>query len=153
MNLQLPRLKSDETLPANSDGEGSVGYPRYPELPLDPDGSQADLGSKILNYIGLALKHKYLVTVVVAIFLFGGLIMTLQMPKVYSASTTVKIDRSVPQVFRSQTAQTEPWSVWGDDAQFYETQYELIRSRALAERVEWVTSSCSTIATIQVRGR
>jgi capsular exopolysaccharide synthesis family protein len=69
----------------------------------------------------------------VGIFLFGGIIVTLQTPKIYSASTTMKIDRSVPQVFKSQTTQTEPG--WGDETQFYETQYELIRSRALAERV------------------
>jgi len=135
VNLHLPRVKTDETLPAKGDSAGPVDSPRYPELPLDPEGSQADPGSRLLNYVGLALKHKYLVAVVVAIFLFSGVIMTLQMPKIYSASTTVKIDRSVPQVFKSQTAQTESWSAWGDDTQFYETQYELIRSRALAERV------------------
>ena len=72
---------------------------------------------------------------VVAIFLFGGVIMTLQMPKIYTASTTVEIGRSVPQAFKSQTAQKELWRAWGHDKKFYKTQYELIRSRALAERV------------------
>ena len=109
MNLYLPRVKTDETLPAKGDSAGPVVSPRYPELPLDPEGSQADLGSRLLNYVELALKHKYLATAVVAIFLFGGVIMTLQMPKIYTASTTVEIGRSVPQAFKSQTAQKELW--------------------------------------------
>jgi polysaccharide biosynthesis transport protein len=68
---------------------------------------------------------------VIAIFMFGGVIETMLTPKIYSASTTIKIDRSVPTVFKSRAAEAESYDVTG----FYQTQYELIRSRALAERV------------------
>ena len=126
--MNLPRVKLDKTLPASGDGGGPVESPRYPEVALEQGGLQSDLA----NYVALVLKHKYMIMIVVTIFLFGGVIVTLQMPRIYSASTTVKIDRLVPQIFKSQYAQV---SVWSDDTQFYETQYELIRSRAIAERV------------------
>ena len=131
MNLHLPQLKTNETLPARADGD-AVGFPRYPEVPLDQDGTEI-LRSRLLYYISIALKHKLLVAAIVGIFLFGGFIKTLLTPKIYSATTTIKIDRSVPQVFKSQTTQTEP--SWGYDTQFYDTEFELLRSRALAERV------------------
>ncbi len=61
-----------------------------------------------------------------------GFIATFLMPRIFSASTTVKIDRVVPKVVNNQMAATEGIN----DPQFYQTQYELIRSRSLAaERV------------------
>jgi uncharacterized protein involved in exopolysaccharide biosynthesis len=131
LNLRLPSVKADATLPAKSDGTGAVDFARYTEVPGQPTG-EADLTSRILNYIGLALKHKYLIIVVVAIFMFGGLIETMLTPKIYSASTTIKIDRATPSAFKSQNAEV------GQDyyeVGFYQTQYELIRSRTLAEQV------------------
>ena len=56
--------------------------------------------------------------------------MTLQMEKIYSATTSIKIDQSIPQVFKTQSGQTAQWS---DDT--LETELELLRSRAVAERV------------------
>jgi polysaccharide biosynthesis transport protein len=131
VNLLLPKVKTDATLPTKGDGAGAVDFPRYTEVPLGQSDSGADLGSRILNYIGLARKHKYLIIVVVVIFMFGGVIATMLTPKIYSASTTIKIDRSVPTVFKTQTSGA------GTDYEigFYQTQYELIRSRTLAERV------------------
>ena len=117
-------------MPVKDNGGGAVGYPDYPTLPLDRENSQDDLRSKILHYFHLSLKHKYLVTAIVCLFLFAGVIVTLQMQKIYSATTTIKIDQSVPQVFKTQSSQTEQSS---DDT--LETQLELIRSRAVAERV------------------
>ena len=86
--------------------------------------------SKIFHYLYLLLKHKYLVSAVVCVFLFAGVIVTLQMQKIYSATTTIKIDQYVPQVFKTQTTQTEQSS-----QDTLETELELIRSRAVAERV------------------
>ena len=131
MNLRLPSVKIDATLPTKGDGAGAADFPRYTELPLGQRDSEANLGSTILNYLGLARKHKYLIILVVAIFMFGGVIVTMLTPKIYSASTTIKIDRSVPTVFKSRTAGAELDYETG----FYQTQYELIRSRTLAERV------------------
>ncbi|MBV8280723.1 MAG: polysaccharide biosynthesis tyrosine autokinase, partial [Candidatus Eremiobacteraeota bacterium] len=131
MNLHLPSVKTDATSPAKGDGAGVPVPPGYTDFLLDQSGSGADLSSKILLYIGLVRKHKLLIIVVVAIFMLGGVIATMLTPKIYSASTTIEIDRSVPKVFKSRTDEAGPY----DDTGFYQTQYELIRSRALAERV------------------
>ena len=92
--------------------------------------SQDGLRSKILKYVFLLFKHKYLVAAIVSLFLFAGVIVTLQMEKIYSATTSIKIDQSIPQVFKTQSGQTAQWS---DDT--LETELELLRSRAVAERV------------------
>jgi capsular exopolysaccharide synthesis family protein len=131
VNLHLPSVKTDATLPAKGDGAGPALSPGYTELPFDERASGADLSAKILLYIGLARKHKVLIIAVVAIFMFGGVIATMLTPKIYSASTTITIDRSVPKVFKSRAAEDQYY----DQTGFYQTQYELIRSRALAERV------------------
>ena len=103
MNLYLPQARSDDALPVKDNGGGAVGYPDYPTLSLDRENSQDDLRSKILHYVHLLLKHRYLVTAIVCLFLFAGVIVTLQMQKIYSATTTIKIDQSVPQVFKTQS--------------------------------------------------
>ena len=95
------------------------------------ENSQDDLRSKILHYCSFSMwKHRYLVTGIVCLFLFVGVIVTLQMQKIYSATTTIKIDQSVPQVFKTQS---DADGARSEDT--LETQLELIRSRAVAERV------------------
>jgi capsular exopolysaccharide synthesis family protein len=130
VNVQLPQTRSDDALPVKDNGGGALGYPDYPRLLLGREDAQDDLRSRILSYLFLLIKHKYLVAAIVSLFLFAGVIVTLQMQKIYSAVTTIKIDAYVPQVFKSQSAPTEQMS---EDT--LDTQYELIRSRALAERV------------------
>ena len=105
MNLHLPSVKADPSLPTKGDGAGAgtAVFSGYTELPFDERASGADLGSKILLYIGLARKHKILIIAIVAIFMFGGVVATMLMPKIYSASTTITIDRSVPKVFKGRT--------------------------------------------------
>ena len=107
MNQYLPQARSDDALPVKDNGGGALDYPDYPMLPLDRENSQDDLRSKIIHYLYLLLKHKYLVTAIVSLFLFAGVIVTLQMQKIYSATTTIKIDQYVPQIFKTQATQTE----------------------------------------------
>lgn len=133
MNLHLPNVKADPSLLTKGDGAGAgtVVYPGYTDLPFDGRASPDDLGSKVLLYIGLVRKHKILIIAIVAVFMFGGVIATMLTPKIYSATTTITIDRSVPKVFKGRSDEARSY----DDTGFYQTQYELIRSRALAERV------------------
>jgi len=130
VNLYLPQTRPEDALPVKDNGAGSVGYPDYPTMPLDRENSRDDLRSKILHYLYLLLKHKYVVAAIVCVFLFAAVIVTLEMQKIYSATTTIKIDQYVPQVFKTQTAQTGQSN---DDT--LETQLELIRSRTVAVRV------------------
>ena len=131
MNVQLPR--SNRPSVPTIVGQDEREFYGFGNLPPQFEGSQDHLRASLVNYIALAVKRKYLLTVILGIFLLGGLIITLNTPRIYNASTTIRIERSAPRVIRDQLAQ--PDSAEGEDTQFYETQFELIRSRLLADRV------------------
>ena len=138
MNLRLPPARSD--VPASSPTavrEGALEISGFTKKSPQWEDSDDDLRSSLINYLILAIKRKYLLAIILGIFLCGAVIVTRNTPKTYSASTTIRIERSVPRVIRDQTAQSDSGSDPGDgeDPQFYETQYELIRSRLLADRV------------------
>jgi len=84
-----------------------------------------------LKFFGLLVKHWRIVVVVCALFGLGGAIVTFLSPRIYTATTTIQIDREAAKIIRNQDLSTDH----GNDPQFYTTQYELLKSRALAERV------------------
>lgn len=130
MNFQRLPFGSQETLPAVADS-------RVPDLPYrggaTPEFEARDLSLRamLVKYLGLALKYKRLIAVTCGIALLGGLFVTFLTTKLYTATTVVKIDRAAPKVLNNQTAGMEGLG----DPTFYQTQFELIRSRSLAERV------------------
>jgi polysaccharide biosynthesis transport protein len=131
MNAQLPR--SDRPFPPAIVGHDEPEFYGFGNLPPQIEGPQDDLRASLVNYLALAVKRKYFLTIILMTFLVGGLIITLNTSKIYSASSTIRIERSAPRVIRDQLAQQD--SADGEDTQFYETQFELIRSRVLADRV------------------
>ena len=130
MNKGLLPSRSNETPLQPVEGgalelpQGNAAAPRW-------NDSESDVRAAFLQYLGLALKHKALLAVTCALFLFGGVIVTLMTSKTYSSSTTIKIDRTAPRVINEQQPRNED----NYDPQFYETQYQLIKSRMLADRV------------------
>ena len=131
LNMNLPPARSNETLSRPAEG-GALDLPYRGASPPTRKDSENDLRTALLKYLGLALKHKLLLAAICAVFLFGGLINTVMTSKIYSASTSIKIDRIVPRVINDQQSQSEEQYY---DPQFYETQYQLIKSRMLADRV------------------
>jgi polysaccharide biosynthesis transport protein len=85
----------------------------------------------VFKLFGLLVKHWRLIAIVCALFCFGGAVVTFLSPRVYTATTTIQIDREAAKVVRNQDLTMDH----GFDPQFYTTQYELLKSRALAERV------------------
>lgn len=86
----------------------------------------------IVKYWGLFLKHRWLFLTSVIFALCAGYALTFLATPLYRASGTIEIDREVPKIVDfhddSETAAVS-------DAEFYQTEYELLRSRSLAERV------------------
>ncbi|WP_400770075.1 GumC family protein [Methylosinus sporium] len=104
----------------------SVAYDEYQM------GAEQNSGaSSFLKYVGLFIKHRILVAAICAGAVLCGFVVTFLMPRVYTATTTIQIDREAAKVVRIQDALVEKT----DDPQFYTTQYELLKSHALAERV------------------
>ncbi|WP_255609433.1 GumC family protein [Methylosinus sp. Sm6] len=86
---------------------------------------------QFLKLYDIILKYKKRIAMICAAFSIVGFVVTFLMPRIYTATTTIQIDREAAKVLRLHDAIVENSS----DPQFYETQYELLRSRALAERV------------------
>ncbi|BGE87114.1 MULTISPECIES: GumC family protein [Methylosinus] len=105
----------------------------YPGLRDDRFDSYAGDSETPLFFklIDLVLKYKRDIALICTGFLVAGLIVTFLMPRIFTATTTIQIDREATKFLRNHDAVVEDHS----DPQFYETQHELLKSRALAERV------------------
>ena len=100
---------------------------------LDPrDSEQAGQDEiNLRQYWQVVLKHKWTVLSALAIVFFSVLVATLLMTPIYRATTTLEIDRDAIKVV--EVRGFAPVESTSDD--FYKTQYELLKSNALAERV------------------
>ena len=94
----------------------------------------ADKGDEIdlLSYWRILVKRRWTVLGALAIVLAATLVGTLLMTPIYRASTSVQIERDALKVVDVEGV-TPVEGSGGND--FYQTQYELLKSRALAQRV------------------
>lgn len=92
------------------------------------DLSALDLGV----YWRLALKHRILILGCFFGALAVGAALTLLMTPIYAAKATLQIDREAARVFNSEEVMPSE-NVGGEE--FFQTQFGLLRSRSLAERV------------------
>jgi capsular exopolysaccharide synthesis family protein len=97
------------------------------------DPTEGSQGLRLLEYWRIIYKHKWVIAVVVAVALAAGLGITLLTPRMYTASTTIEIDREQANVVGLQDVQ--PTSQLARDEEFFQTQYGLLKSYSLAERV------------------
>jgi len=85
----------------------------------------------LLGYWRILTKRKWLVLGVLATVAAISLLLTLMATPIYRATTVLQIDRDEQQVVQvGGTGAARGW-----DPEFQQTQYELLRSRSLAERV------------------
>src|SRR5262249_17958819 len=94
--------------------------------------SQSDFRKSLFMYVGIALKYRWLIVTFCGIALAIGFIVNFTSTPIYQATVTIQIDRQAPRVVKLDAAQDQ--DTWGGD-RFYQTQYDLLRSRSLAERV------------------
>ncbi len=119
--LALAELKTSLTRPA----DGS--YAPYGQVASDDGDSFAVV---VMQYVRMLLKHKWLIISVIVIVCAVGTVKTVLTTWLYSAVTRIQIDREPTQVVEGGVK--APSDAGGD---FLRTQYELLRSRSLAERV------------------
>lgn len=86
----------------------------------------------IRQYLRIALRWRYVILGAIAACVILGLIITLLMTPKYTATSTIEISRDANQLTNFQGVERETSVA---DQEFYETQYGLLRSRILAERV------------------
>lgn len=84
------------------------------------------------QYMRIAVRWRYVILGAIAVSVLLGLIVTLLMTPKYTATSTIEISRESNQVTNFQGVERETSLA---DQEFYQTQYGLLRSRTLAERV------------------
>lgn len=86
----------------------------------------------VRQYLRIAFRWRYVIGGAVVACLLLGLIVTLLMTPQYTATSTIEIARDASKVTDFQGVERENNTA---DQEFYQTQYGLLRSRSLAERV------------------
>ena len=97
------------------------------------DRSTEQRGLDLTVYWRLARKHLILIIGCFLAALAIGTALTLLMTPIYTAQATLQIDREAARVFNSEEVVPSERMVQGEE--FFQTQYGLLRSRSLAERV------------------
>jgi len=105
-----------------------------PFEPVRPAADSNDAGISLLGYWQTLVKRRLVIAITVVVALALGLAITLLIPAAYTATATVQIEREAPHVLNSDQQDVEPEDVVAGD-EFYQTQYGLLRSKSLAQRV------------------
>ena len=109
--------------------EREVGPIRTDAARQDEQGQDFDL----LRYWQFVWKHRLIFIGALFISLAIATVLTLLATPIYTARTTIEIDREAAKILNMPDL--SPREEFGNGAEFYQTQYGLLKSRALAERV------------------
>jgi capsular exopolysaccharide synthesis family protein len=105
-----------------------------PQARAAADGDEIDLRA----YWRTLVRHRWLIGSVFAAVVVVALLFTLRQTKIYTATTTIIIEVSAPKVLNQAEVQdvveTGVSSYWMSK-EYFETQYKVIQSRAVAQRV------------------
>jgi polysaccharide biosynthesis transport protein len=103
-------------------------YPNYEGYAEEaPSEQEIDL----LHYWRVVTKYWLLIAAALVLAIGIGVVVILLSPRIYTAETTVQIDKQTAQVVQLEGA--EPREVIASE-EFFQTQYGLLKSTALAER-------------------
>ncbi|HYD44957.1 MAG TPA: Wzz/FepE/Etk N-terminal domain-containing protein, partial [Phenylobacterium sp.] len=87
----------------------------------------------LAHYWQIIWKHRLLIAAAMVVSLALGAAVTLLTTPVFTATTTLQIDREAAKVVETEDQPSPDQTVVGPE--FFETQYGLLKSRSLAERV------------------
>ena len=86
---------------------------------------------QLRDYLDVIMRRKWMIMAVLALTFLSTLVFTLASTKIYEASAVIEVNQETPQVTKFE-------EVLGSKVharEFYETQVELIRSRAMINRI------------------
>lgn len=87
----------------------------------------------VAEYWRLAVKHRFLILGALLASILLGIGATLLMTPIYTSTVTLQIDREAARVLAESDVEPRESMIQGEE--FFQTQYGLLRSRSLAERV------------------
>jgi polysaccharide biosynthesis transport protein len=105
-------------------------YPYYPSVDVQEDQNQ---GFDFYKYLRILNKYRWLIASCVLTSLLLGTALTFLSTPIYRATVSLQIDRESLNIVKVDGVQPEEGK--GGAQEFYQTQYELLVSRSLAERV------------------
>lgn len=97
------------------------------------EAGEPERGFNILEYWRILYKHKWVILGVLVLALAAGFTKTLLTRPIYTATATVKIDREAANIIGFNDLRQMDSAA--RDIEFFQTQYGLLKSRSLAERV------------------
>jgi capsular exopolysaccharide synthesis family protein len=115
------------------------------------DPTEGAQGLKLLEYWRIIYKHKWVIVAAVVVALAIGLVITLLTPRIYTANTTIEIDRETSNVV-NQSMDVAPVERLSRDQEFFQTQYGLLKSFSLAQRVAQTPGLTSDPAFLKAMG-
>ena len=110
-------------------------YGQIGAFPANAGETHGAFGLDLREYWRILNKRKWLIASIVAAFMMLGLLRTLMATPFYTSMIRLQIDRNVVKVVEGgNVTPTET-----GDVEFLKTQYELLQSRSMAERVASMT--------------
>lgn len=109
---------------------GPAAFGPSPASAMSPAAAEGP--SIIRQYLRIATRWRWVIVGATVACVLLGLVATLLMTPKYTATTTVEIAREANKVADIQGVEREATAF---DQEFYQTQYGLLKSRALSERV------------------
>src|SRR5258708_14877496 len=107
--------------------------PGFPEIAGSlAAGDRREATFNLRDLLRIFLKRKWTILIIFSVFALFSVVRTYLAPPVYRASTTIQIEKFLPRVFDYKEVQ--PMEAPDENADFYYTNYELLKSRTLAER-------------------
>jgi polysaccharide biosynthesis transport protein len=126
----VPAVRDPYTSAVGRYGVGRYGVGRY------GDGYSAETRSafqvNLLEYLRILVKHRWLILSIVAAAVVLGAVTTLMKTPLYTSTIRLQIDRAANKIVQGGNVTPEANN---DDDLFMQTQYELLQSRTMAERV------------------
>lgn len=117
----------------NAGPTASGGHGQSPFLSGGNHSTPEQPTINIAEYWRLAVKHRFLIAGSLIAALILGVTATLLMTPTYTASMTLQIDREAARILNVDDVSPRESMVQGEE--FFQTQYGVLRSRSLAERV------------------
>lgn len=123
----------------NNDGRGTaIALPRRGALSTNMTAAlaapeQLDQTLHLRDLLRVFMKRKWTILAIFVISALISVVLTYLAPPVYRASTTIQIERFAPRVMDYKDVNPSETYDY-DNGDFYYTNYELLKSRALAER-------------------
>ncbi len=127
----LPSVTDQPRQVAPASGRDVGGFDPYASESAEPAG--ATYRTMLFQYLGLVLKHRWMILGICSAAAITGLMVTYTDTPIFRATATIQIDRDVAKIVKVDAPDAA--ADVGDVMRFYQTQYDLLKSRSLAQRV------------------